>query len=211
VGKQARNSRREAERAAAEAAAVRSRRRRKLLPVWIAVGVGVLVLAIAVPLVLVSGGRSTSTLNGLQTFPENNHKHVTGTVVYDHTPPAGGAHSAVWQNCGIYGQPVQNEHAVHSMEHGAVWITYRPDLTAGSVAQLRDFVRSHAVGRQGYLLLSPYRGLSSPVVASTWGAQLALTGPSDPRLAAFVSRYAGGGQGGEPGGECTGGIGSPTQ
>ena len=69
--------------------------------------------------------------------------------------------------------------------------------------------RAHWAVSGSALLLSPYPGLRSPVVASTLGAQIALSGPNDPRLAAFVSRYAGGGQGGERGGECTGGTGSP--
>ena len=210
MGKQARNSRREAERAAEREAALRSRRRSKLLPYWIAAGIVVVMVAVAVPVLLTSSGSpKSSSLSGLKTFSENNHEHVTGSVTYDRTPPAGGAHSVVWQNCGIYDQPVQNEHAVHSIEHGAVWITYQPDLSAAAVAQLQAFVRTHVVGSQGYLLLSPYPGLQSPVVASTWGAQIALSEPNDPRLAAFVSRYAGGGQGGERGGECTSGTGSP--
>ncbi len=209
MGKQARNSRREVERAAAAAALLRSRHRRRLLPFLIAAAVVVVGAALALPLVLTSGGGSTSMLAGLQVFVEHDHTHVAGTVTYDRSPPAGGAHSAVWQNCGIYDEPVKNENAVHSIEHGAVWVTYRPGLSSTTVAHLQEFARSHLTGTQGYLLLSPYPGLRSPVVASTWGASLVLDGPGDPRLAAFVARYAGGGQGGEPGGECTGGTGSP--
>lgn len=210
MGKQARNSRREAERDAQREAALRSRRRHKLLPYWIGAGSVLVVIAVVISVLLTSGGSApASILTSLQTFPENNHKHVTGFVTYDRTPPAGGAHSVVWQNCGIYEQPIQNEHAVHSIEHGAVWITYQPDLSAAAVTQLQAFVRAHAVGSQGYLLVSPYPGMRSPVVASTWGAQIALSGANDPRLAAFVTRYAGGGQGGERGGECIGGTGSP--
>ena len=57
----------------------------------------------------------------------------------------------MWQNCGVYDQPVEDSQAVHSMEHGAVWITYQPDLPAEQVDQLRDLV-----GGSGYVLLSPY-------------------------------------------------------
>ena len=210
MGKQARNMHRAADHAVAREAAMRSSRRRRHLPWWIAVGVVVVVAAVTVPLVLTSGHMAKRAgLTGLQVFAETDHKHVVGSVTYDRTPPAGGAHNAVWQNCGIYAEPVQNEHAVHSIEHGAVWITYRPDLSPAAISELQGLVRSRAVGSQGYLLLSPYPGLMSPVVASTWGAQIGLDGPGDPRLVAFVNRYVGGGQGGERGGECTGGTGSP--
>lgn len=154
-------------------------------------------------------GRGAALPAGTQTFPETNHDHVTGTVQYDRVPPAGGAHNAVWLNCGVYDQPVPNENAVHSLEHGAVWITYQPDLPSSEVAALRQLVQSHYEGSQRYLLLSPYPGLPAPVVASAWGAQLQLSSAQDPRLLAFVQRFEGGAQGGERGAPCTGGTGTP--
>jgi hypothetical protein len=47
-------------------------------------------------------------------------------VDYPQSPPVGGPHNPIWQNCGFYSKPVRDEYAVHSMEHGAVWITYSP-------------------------------------------------------------------------------------
>lgn len=156
-----------------------------------------------------SGGGAGSLPRGTKIFPENDHQHVTGSVHYNRTPPAGGPHSAIWLNCGVYVAPVPNVNAVHSLEHGAVWITYRPSLDQAGVAELRQFVETHYDGTQRYLLLSPYPGLPAPVVASAWGAQLRLDGPGDPRLSAFVAHFIGGAQGGEPGAPCTGGTGSP--
>ena len=46
---------------------------------------------------------------------------------------------------------------------------------------------------QPYVLISPYPGLEDPVVASAWGAQLRLDDVNDPRLQAFIDRYAGNG------------------
>jgi len=158
-----------------------------------------------------SGSRKRSKLPaGTKVFAEPNHDHVAGKVRYNRTPPAGGPHNDVWLNCGVYTRPVRNENADHSLEHGAVWITYAPDLTHANIARLRHFVESHYHGSERYLILSPYPGLKRPVVVSAWGAQLELRGAADPRLAAFVAHFAGGDQGGEPGGYCTGGIGSPS-
>ena len=146
---------------------------------------------------------------GIQTFAETDHTHVTGTVTYDRVPPAGGPHNPVQLNCGVYAQPVPNENAVHSLEHGAVWITYQSNLPTDQVALLQQLVTSHYVGAERYLILSPYAGLPSPVVASAWGAQLEVSQASDPRLVQFIGAFAGGGQGGEAGGPCTGGVGNP--
>ena len=91
-------------------------------------------------------GSSSPLPQGIQTFVESDHDHVAGPVSYDRVPPAGGAHNAVVLNCGVYSQPVPNENAVHSLEHGAVWITYRPTLPPDQVALLQQFVKSHYVG-----------------------------------------------------------------
>jgi len=148
---------------------------------------------------------SSAAIPGLQTYTGLARDHVTGTVSYPQTPPVGGKHSAVWQNCGIYTSPVANETAVHSLEHGAMWITYQPSLPAAQLAAIKADVAG-----QKYALVSPYPGLPSPVVATVWGAQLKVASAADPRLTTFIDTYASGTQAPEPGGECTGGTGTPT-
>jgi hypothetical protein len=119
-------------------------------------------------------------------------------------PPVGGLHSGIWQNCGIYDEPIAAKNAVHSMEHGAVWVTYHPDLPAGDVDKLQDFVRG-----EPYVLLSPYDGLKSPVVLSAWGIQLEVDEANDDRIGTFIERYERGPQTPEPGATCRDGNGSP--
>lgn len=143
-----------------------------------------------------------SGLDAVQTF-EVAQDHVTTPVTYPQTPPAGGEHAPVWLTCGIYDEPVPNENAVHALEHGAVWVTYRPGLSAENVQLLREKMPDT------YAVLSPFPGLPAPVVASAWGKQLALTGPQDPRLANFIRSYRQGPQSPEPGATCEGGVGEP--
>ena len=130
-------------------------------------------------------------------------KHTSANVDYEQNPPAGGAHDPVWQNCGYYDKPVRDENAVHSLEHGAVWITYSPDLPQDQVTELQNTAQS-----QSYILVSPYPGLDSPVVASAWGKQVALDGADDPDLQSFIKAYRVGPQTPEPGAVCTGGTGA---
>ena len=183
---------------------VRSRRRRGLVAAAILIAVvlgGGGLFAVLRPS---RGATPVVSLTGVQTFKEDRN-HVTGPVTYPQTPPAGGDHNPTWLNCGIYTSPVPNENGVHDLEHGAVWVTYRPDLPKADVAALTRL----ATG-QPYLDLSPYPGLPAPVVVSAWGVQLRLTGVDDPRLAAFVKKYKQGPQTPEPGAPCTGGVGTPT-
>ena len=204
MGKASRPSHRKAS-AEAQLRMARQKRRQPYV-----IGGSAALVAAAVALIVVLFASSSGNLpNGTKSFAEADHRHVAGAVKYDHTPPAGGAHNVTWLNCGIYTQAVPNENAVHSLEHGAVWITYRPNLSPSEVNQLRIFVATHYDGSQLYLVLSPFPGLPAPVVASAWGAQIQLKGANDPRLVAFVTHFIGGAQGGEPGAPCTGGIGSP--
>jgi hypothetical protein len=173
----------------------------------------ILVVAVigAVAFAFAVGGGNPGVPSGTQVFAENDHTHVSGTVTYDRVPPAGGAHNATQLNCGVYRQAVPNENAVHSLEHGAVWITYLPTLPADQVAALTRLAVSSYDGPERYIILSPYAGLPTPIVISAWGAQLDVSQASDARLGEFISHFAGGGQGGEQGGECTGGVGTPVE
>ncbi|UBV42284.1 DUF3105 domain-containing protein [Deinococcus taeanensis] len=153
-------------------------------------------------LLLVLTACGSQGIEGVKTFTYPAGDHRSGSLIYAETPPAGGPHNATWQNCGVYDRPLYNEYAVHSLEHGAVWITYRPNLDAAQVATLRKLVE----GRP-YTLLSPYEGLDTPVAASAWGAQLKVDQADDSRLKAFLDKYEQGATAPERGASCSGAYG----
>ena len=202
---------RQARLAAVKAAQKRTERRRTILIASIA-GVVALGLIGTTTAVIVQQARhnasvqaaATAPIAGVKTFTGLSRNHVTGTVAYAQDPPVGGDHSAVDENCGFYSAPVADENAVHSLEHGAVWITHDANLPAAQLATLRGVAAKNA-----YVLVTPRAGLPTPVVASAWGVQLQLSSVDDPRLAAFVAKYANGPQTPEPGAACSGGIGTP--
>jgi Protein of unknown function (DUF3105) len=130
--------------------------------------------------------------------------HTEGDIDYPQTPPAGGAHNPVWQNCGFYEEPVRDENAVHSLEHGAVWITYLPSIPQDEIERLRDLSEGN-----DFVLVSAKPDQDSPVVATAWGKQLTLESAEDPNLERFINAYSQGPQTPEPGAPCTGGIGAP--
>ena len=130
--------------------------------------------------------------------------HVEGDIYDNHEVPAGGEHSSVWANCGFYSDPVAAENAVHSLEHGAVWITYRPDLPEDELAVLRGLA-----GPREKVLASPVESQDPPIMVTAWGNQLDLGSANDPRLEQFLAEFAGSLSAPEPGGACTGGVGVP--
>ena len=136
---------------------------------------------------------------GVESFDVASADHTTDDVDYPQDPPAGGQHDPSWQKCQVYDASIRAEHAVHSQEHGAVWITYQPDLPEAEVDALAAYAED-----QPYVLISPYPELEEPVVASAWGARLRLDDVDDPRLQAFIDRYAGNGP--ERGASCESGV-----
>jgi hypothetical protein len=140
-------------------------------------------------------------LKDVKTYTDLSRTHVKERVTYAQNPPVGGDHNPVWQNCGFYDQPVYDETAVHSMEHGAVWITYDPDLPADQVAILKNLVNGHSK-----VLVSPREDLPTPVVANAWGKQLTLPTFDEATLRAFIAAFEEGPQTPEPSASCSGGY-----
>jgi hypothetical protein len=113
----------------------------------------------------------------------NARDHKEGPLTYVTNPPVGGAHNATWQNCmgDVYPEPIANEHAVHSLEHGAVWVTYKQGLTADQVTKLQEKVQ----GRD-YMFMSPIANLDKNISLQAWGYQLKVDNADDKRIDEFI-------------------------
>jgi hypothetical protein len=128
-------------------------------------------------------------VNFNETSPEMlEPQHQSGPLSYPVQPPVGGIHNDRWQNCegNVYDAPIANEHAVHSMEHGTVWITYRPDLPADQVNRLAGYVRGG-----DFIMLSPHEGLDAPISLQAWGYQLKIDNADDGRIVEFIRALRG--------------------
>lgn len=144
-----------------------------------------------------------SRINGIINSSGLSKNHVTGAVDYPHrqdTPPVGGNHNGTPQSCQVYTQPIASEHAVHDLEHGAVWLTYNPDkLSAADVAKLKSLVDGNP-----YRVMSPYPGLKSAVSLQAWEEQLFVDKVSDGRIKRFLDLFTSGPQPQERGAPCQG-------
>jgi hypothetical protein len=149
-----------------------------------------------------SAGGDGTEISGVETF-NNAAGHVQTPVTYAQNPPAGGEHHPTWLNCGVYTEPVPNENAVHSLEHGAIWVTYDPSLSETEIDKLKMKLPStHAI-------LSPLEGLPSSVVLSGWNVQLQADNADDERISAFMEEYWKSQNVPEPGASCTGAYDAP--
>ncbi len=140
---------------------------------------------------------------GVVTFPATTNKTVEGKIEYAQRPPANGDHAPLWQNCGFYSEPINDVNAVHSMDHGVVWITYSSDLPQDQINALRPY------GAEKYVIVSPYPGQNAPVIATAWRNQIKLDGAEDPRLGQFVDGFRNSEIAPLSGNRCVGGVGEP--
>jgi hypothetical protein len=138
------------------------------------------------------GERPAQQVEGVVNFRKSDpgmlkQEHRGGKQTYKTSPPVGGTHNAAWQNCmgDVYPAQIPNEHAVHSMEHGAVWLTYRPDLPKAQVDALAAKVQGN-----DFILMSPYPGLDKPVSLQAWGFQLKLDSATDSRVEKFIQGFS---------------------
>ncbi|GAA0646450.1 DUF3105 domain-containing protein [Streptomyces thermocarboxydovorans] len=129
--------------------------------------------------------------------------HVTKSVSYPVTPPVGGDHHPVWMNCNgdVYTKEINNTNAVHSMEHGAVWVTYNSKADKKDVDALAAKVK-----KTPYTLMSPVEGQKDPIMLSAWGHQRTVKGADDPAVDKFFAKFVQGQQTPEPGAACTNGL-----
>ncbi|MFE7237088.1 DUF3105 domain-containing protein [Streptomyces sp. NPDC057580] len=146
-------------------------------------------------------------IEGLKTWDAKKltRNHVTETVTYPMKPPVGGDHSPVWMNCDgeVYKKAIPDMNAVHSLEHGSVWVTYTDKASAADVAELAALV-----GKTPYSLMSPYKDQAGTIMLSAWGKQVTVDSADDPRVGRFFAKFVQGEQTPEPGAACTGGLGS---
>ncbi|MDX3586840.1 DUF3105 domain-containing protein [Streptomyces europaeiscabiei] len=149
-------------------------------------------------------GKWKTGSDGVKTWSTKlTQNHVTKSVKYPMEPPVGGDHNPVWQNCNgdVYDKAIKNENAVHSLEHGAVWVSYNSKASEADVKALAEKVK-----KTPYTLMSPVEDQKDPIMLSAWGHQRTVTSAKDPNVDKFFESYVQGEQTPEPGAACTNGV-----
>ena len=178
----------------AEARAQAARRRRmKTLRRNAIIAVGVLVLiGIGAFLAIREAnkpGKSVSLMAVRNHLPDN----TPSSVAYNTDPPTNGPHTNSLPEFKVYTEPITKELSVHGLEDGGVIINYRPDLAKETVDKLASIATSYiqVPGGRGNVIMTPYPGLSNPIVLTTWGRMDQLDTLDEARIRRFVDEYVG--------------------
>jgi hypothetical protein len=147
------------------------------------------------------GGGDADALAAVEIERVGDYTHVNADLDYPNPAPSGGDHwfAPNWVNCGVYEGEIPDEFAVHSLEHGAVWIALGP----GSTDADREAATALAGEQPSRIFVSDVPDLPSPVELVAWGVRLRLESADDPAAADFVDEYVDAGSAPEAGLTCS--------
>lgn len=100
-----------------------------------------------------------------QTIPDEGRSHTDeGTrVEYQSNPPTSGNHWGEPLADGIYDTEKPDEAVVHSLEHGRVWISYKPSIPEQTKKSLEELLKKY-----NGTVLTPRSANDTDIALATW-------------------------------------------
>ncbi|HEX2196987.1 MAG TPA: DUF3105 domain-containing protein [Actinomycetota bacterium] len=125
--------------------------------------------------------------------------HVSTPVDYEMSPPVSGSHATAPAACGMHGFAIPNEQLVHTLEHGAVAILYRPTLPEPQIRQIEELVGSY----DSHTVSAPFDGdMESPIAVVAWANIMRLDTFDRGAAREFIEAFREGGQAPEAYQQC---------
>lgn len=126
---------------------------------------------------------------------DKGRKHVAdGTKSYGGLePPTSGDHSSPvpWQ---AYDQEIPDINVIHNLEHGGVYISYRPDLPADQIAKIKGLF-SKPFSNKGFspskAVIAPRTANGSPIIMSSWNRNMKLDSFDQEKMMDYYLRNVG--------------------
>ena len=162
------------------------RRKKVKFAVWIFAGLAILVLIIAG--VIYYNNWYGRDLPG-QIISDQGREHITSAShpAYNSNPPTSGWHYQQPAEWGVYKEEIPDEVVIHNLEHGGVWITYRPGISEEIARKLEGFYEKY--GRK--IIVTPRAKNDSDIALAAWNRldEFSVEEYSDERTDKFIQAY----------------------
>ena len=150
-------------------------------------------IAIVVLLLIIGGAyqwaKSSETNRPGEAIPVQPAEHIQPGQplpgLYLSNPPVSGWHYGETVEWGIYDQELTDQNVIHNLEHGGIWITYKPDVPAELVENLKRVAGEY----KRKVVLSPRAANDSPIALAAWGRLDKFDYFDEARIKKFIKAY----------------------
>lgn len=84
---------------------------------------------------------------------------------YNSNPPSSGAHYSSPANWAVYDYEVNDKIFIHNLEHGGIWIAYKPSVSIDIVAELKEIVNTFGGSK---LVMAPRSANDMDIAVVAW-------------------------------------------
>lgn len=118
---------------------------------------------------------------------DDGRKHVESKEYGGEEPPTSGDHAnpIEWK---VYDTEVRDDNVIHNMEHGGMYVSYRPDLPQDQIDRLKALLGppySNPEFKPTKALLAPRAANTSPIVVSSWTRSMKLESFDEKRIVEY--------------------------
>lgn len=131
--------------------------------------------------------------------------HTGDTISYPSLPPTSGQHRPIPADCGVHNQPIPDENMVHTLEHGAVGILYKPDASMEEIRSIERLVKTF----DSHVFSQPYPAMDSKFAVVAWAHRMLLDSYDAEAVEEFVDVFRSGGDAPETNQPCDSNANNP--
>lgn len=119
--------------------------------------------------------------------PDGGRTHIPVGSKHDayfSNPPTSGSHyeqPAAW---GVYDHSLQDEQLIHNLEHGGIWISYKPDIDPETKAKLEDLGRQYPQA----VIVTPRQSNPHAIEVASWRRLMDLDSFDRDKILDFIKR-----------------------
>lgn len=161
--------------------------RAKMKIVWWVVGILAIVAAITAGGIWYSKSRSQNLPGAF--YPEQGREHVPlddKKYEYNSNPPTSGWHFAKPANWGVYKEEMDDRILIHNLEHGGVWISYKPEIPDDIKKKLESYFEKYGTK----VIVTPRKANDADIVLAVWTRleKFSVSEFSEERVDNFIRR-----------------------